>query len=82
MGHGVYAFSVSFLGMAVGPLFVGMISDGFQRTMNEADALRYALTVGQLMFIAAAFCGWRAYLGGSHPDALRASRPLANVTIT
>lgn len=68
MGHGVYAFSVSALGMAVGPLLVGVMSDAFAKTTNEADALRYALSVGQLMFIAAAFCGWRSWRAGKLAD--------------
>lgn len=54
----------SAIGMAVGPLIVGIFSDVFATYVGDAEALRYALTIPQVLFIFAAFAAFQAYRHG------------------
>jgi MFS family permease len=51
----VINLAVSFVGMGLGVLFVGMLSDALRPTLKE-DSLRYALTIAQVMTLLAALC--------------------------
>jgi len=56
----LFLFILSVIGMGLGPLYIGMLSDFWEPSMGEADALRWALTTlapiwviaGMILFIA------------------------------
>ena len=62
--HGVLSLSVALIGMGVGPVFVGLVSDYFQASMGSAEGLRAAISVSQILFLLASYSGWRAYRAG------------------
>jgi MFS family permease len=62
--HGVLSMAVSMIGMGVGPLFVGVVSHAFETSLGDAQGLRVALSVSQVLFLMASYCGWRAYRAG------------------
>jgi predicted MFS family arabinose efflux permease len=66
LGHAVLGLLVSIVGMGIGPLLIGVVSDLCQ-SMHLPDPLRYALSAAQIMFLIAAFSGWRAYRLGTRP---------------
>lgn len=65
---------VNILGLSLGPLMTGMISDALQPTLG-ADALRYAILSSMGMSVVAAFCFFRSgqhlvrELDGAAPEA-------------
>jgi hypothetical protein len=67
-----YILVNTFLGLALGPYFMGQFSDMFFATgMNDADSLRWAMGVSMLTFIPALFF---FYLAQKHLPAEEASR--------
>lgn len=53
--------SVAVMGMGVGPLLVGALSDHLAVMSDPATALRQALLCSQAFFVLASFTAWRAY---------------------
>ena len=67
-----YILVNTFLGLALGPYFMGQFSDMFFATgMNDADSLRWAMGVSMFTFIPALFF---FYLAQKHLPAEEASR--------
>ncbi len=63
-----FFFILSVIGLGIGPLYVGMVSDFFQASYGEAEALRFALTtltVISTLAAAIAFFGRNAILRDS-----------------
>ncbi|HLY55831.1 MAG TPA: MFS transporter [Stellaceae bacterium] len=76
--HGILSVLVSGIGMGVGPLMVGVISDRLQPTLGNAEALRYALCISQILHVTAAFTAWAALLTARRSVAT-APAPLAAI---
>ena len=53
-------FVGSALGMGLGPLTVGLMSDAFAASMGEAEGLRRAIVLCALVDILAGLCFWMA----------------------
>jgi hypothetical protein len=68
------------LGLSLGPLMTGMISDALQPTLG-AESLRYAILASQVMSVVAALCFFRSgqhlmrELGGAHLEVGGAAEP-------
>jgi MFS family permease len=50
----IIAFFNNLIGIGLGPLAIGALSDFLKNHMSEGDALRYALMAGVAMFLIAA----------------------------
>jgi hypothetical protein len=60
MAQGIQSAFVSGIGMGIGPLLVGLISDLLQPSLGNAEALRYALCISQILHVTAAVMAWMA----------------------
>jgi MFS family permease len=60
MAQGFQSALVSGIGMGIGPLLVGLISDLLQPSLGSAEALRYALCISQVLHVTAAVMAWMA----------------------
>ena len=70
-----YILVNTFLGLALGPYFMGLMSDGFHGTgLNEADALRAAIAVSMLTLIPALIFMGLAQKNLAHDEATRLTR--------
>lgn len=74
--HGIQSVLVSGIGMGVGPLMVGIISDRLQPSLGSAEALRYALCISQILLATAAVTAWAALLTARRGLARPAPDPL------
>lgn len=68
VAQAITSLLVSVLGMAVAPLVVGVISDTLLPYVGSAEALRYALTLPQVLFVLATMTALRAYREGRERD--------------
>ena len=55
----MFLFS-NLLGLGLGPVLVGVLSDQFASGNSDADALRMALSVGMLVLLPALVYYWRS----------------------
>lgn len=67
---------VSLMGLALGPLAVGVLSDQLARSIEPSEALRWALIWSQLFFVLASFTAWRAYLAARRLEESVARQPV------
>ena len=61
---GFLSLAVALIGMGIGPVFVGVLSDAFLESVGSTEALRRALSIAQVLFLFASYSGWRAYRAG------------------
>lgn len=59
----IFLFVVNAVGLGVGPLALGALSDLLAFWMGPATGLRWAMTAMSIFSLAAAFCFWRAGVG-------------------
>lgn len=60
MAVAIYLLIAGIIGLGIGPVFVGILSDFFASTLSEAAALQQALAILALFNIWAGFHFWRA----------------------